>query len=554
MNRVTLNPLQKGLAAMRFRAVTICLACLLVLLLNACMLAAVPALPGSIFSARDYGATGDGKTLDTQAIQKAVDAASAAGGGTVYLAPGRYLSGTIFLKSNVTLYLETNATLLGSTDIKDFPKTVPQFRSYTDKYVSQSLIFAENQHDIGIAGRGTLDGQGQAFPWKEYGNRPDIIRFVSCRYVHVEDIRLQNSPLWMQHYLDCEFVTVRGIHVFNHSTFNNDMIDIDCCRNVMISDCYGNSDDDALTLKSTADHPTENVTVTNCVLGSGCNAIKMGTESNGGFKNISITNCVIDSWYGRKGFYALPRGIGGIVLEIVDGGTMENVTISNINIKNVHVPLFLRLGNRARPFREGMAKPGIGTYRNVIISNIIASGLERMGCSITGLPGHPIRGITLSNLRFTFPGGGTAEDYGRKVEELEAEYPEAIMFGNLPAYGFYCRHVEGLRMENVDLALDSTDQRPAMVFEDVQGLDLDGLTERRPGQTSAPLLVLRDVREAGVQNCRASAGVAAFIRLEGATAQVSAVGNDLSRVRQPFQFAAGLDSTVLFQSGNRLGK
>ncbi|RLB13008.1 MAG: glycoside hydrolase, partial [Deltaproteobacteria bacterium] len=344
-----------------------------------------------VFNVRDYGAAGDGETKDTEAIQRAIDAAHQAGGGRVYFPAGRYLSGTIFLKSLVTLDLEAGATLLGSTDTADFPKIVPKFRSYTDNYVSQSLIYAEDRHDIAITGKGTIDGQGQAFQWKKYGNRPYVIRFVSCKHVLVEGIKMRNSPMWMQHYLGCEFVTVRGIHVYNHSTYNNDMIDIDCCRNVLISDCYGNSDDDAMTLKSTADRPTENVTITNCVLGSGCNAIKMGTESNGGFKNISITNCVIDSWYGKKGFYALPKGISGIALEIVDGGTMENITISNISIKNVHVPLFLRLGNRARPFKKGMEKPGMGAFRNVVINNIVAAGVEKIGCSITGLPGYPIR-------------------------------------------------------------------------------------------------------------------------------------------------------------------
>lgn len=473
--------------------------------------------PLSQYDVRKYGAVGDGLAKDTEAIQRAVDAAHENGAGTVLFPPGKYLSGTIILKSHVTLHLEQGATLLGSTDTLDFPHIRPKFRSYTDKYVSQSLLFAEDQEHIAITGRGVIDGQGQAFNWKEYRSRPDVIRFVTCRYVHVEGIRLQSSPMWMQHYLGCEFVTVRGIHVYNHSTWNNDMIDIDCCRNVIISDCYGNSDDDALTLKSTSDHPTENVTITNCVLGSGCNAIKMGTESNGGFKNISITNCVIDSYYGKKGYYGLPKGIGGLVLEIVDGGTLENITISNISIKNVMVPLFLRFANRARPFREDMGKPGIGVYRNVIISNIIASGLENLGCSVTGLPGHPLSGITLSNLRFTYPGGGTDEDYRRSVPELETEYPEAMMFGALPAYGLYCRHVEGLRLENLDFVLESADSRPALVFDDVRGLDLDGFSERRPDSSPAPIIEFRGVENALVRGCRPAEGAPAFLRLEGKT-------------------------------------
>lgn len=506
---------------------------------------------GDFLNVRKFGAAGDGATKDTEAIQRAVDAAHAGGAGTVYFPPGQYLSGTIFLKSNVTLHLEHGATLLGSTDSLDYPRIRPKFRSYTDSYVSQSLLFAEDQEHIAITGRGTIDGQGQSFQWKEYGSRPNVIRFVTCRHVHVEGIRLQNSPLWMQHYLGCEHVTIRGIHVHNHSTWNNDMIDIDCCRNVIISDCYGNSDDDALTFKSTADHPTENVTVTNCVLGSGCNAIKMGTESNGGFKNISITNCVIDSYYGKKGFYGLPKGIGGVVLEIVDGGTLENVTISNIAIKNVMVPLFLRFANRARPFKEDMEKPGIGTFRNVVISDIIASGVDSLGCSITGLPGHMLTGVTLSNLRFTFPGGGTLEDYNRPVPELEAEYPEAWMFGALPAWGLYCRHVEGIRLENIDFVLEGPDARPALVFDDVRGLDIDGFSERRPDRAVSPVIEFRGVSDALARGCRPARGAPSFLRLVGNNSRVSLVGNDLSGVRKAVDTAPGADGSVVFLSGNR---
>jgi len=347
-----------------------------------------PARPLSVFNVRDFGALGDSKTKDTGAIQKAIDAASRAGGGTVYFPPGSYLSGTVYLKDHVTLYLEEGSVLLGSTEIADFPKNVPGFRSYTDSYVTQSLIYGENLHDIAITGRGTIDGQGAAFLWKDYGNRPYIIRFITCRDILVQGITLTNSPMWMQHYLACDFVTIHGIKVDNHCTYNNDMLDIDCCHNVHISDCTGSSDDDALTLKSTSDRACENVTITNCILASHCNAIKMGTESNGGFKNITISNCAINSQFKEKGYYGGIKGSSGISLEIVDGGTMENVTISNITIKGVSVPLFLRLGNRARPFRKDMEKPGMGAMRNVVISNITAANVEKIGCSITGLPGQ----------------------------------------------------------------------------------------------------------------------------------------------------------------------
>ena len=508
--------------------------------------------PAAGFSVKDFGVIGDGRAKDTQAIQQAIDAAHRAGGGTVYFPPGKYLSGTLYLKNSVTLYLEEGSVILGSTEIADFPEIVSKFRSYTDNYVTQSLIYAEDRHDIAITGSGTIDGQGAAYPDRSYLGRPYVIRFVECRHILVEGIRLRNSPMWMQHYLACDFVTIRGIHVYNHCTYNNDMIDIDCCRNVHISDCYGNSDDDALTLKSTADRPTENVTITNCVLGSRCNAIKMGTESNGGFKNIAITNCVINSKYEKKGFYGGLTGSSGISLELVDGGTLENITISNISMKNVKVPIFLRLGNRARPFKKEMEKPGMGSFRNVVLSNIIATEVGEVGCSITGLPGHPIENVSLSNIRITFPGGGTAADAERQIPELAEKYPEGTMFGTLPAYGFFCRHVDGLRFSNIDIEAQQPEHRPAVLCDDVLNLEVAGFSEEKSGSGSPAMFVLKDVSQAAFRACRPAAGSRTFLRLEGKTARVSVFGNDLSRVISPFEFGESVPESAIFQAANKL--
>lgn len=541
------------------RAVTVSLVVLLIVSLTRSALYGLSAQTASansraVFNVKNYGATGDGETKDTEAIQKAIDAAHAAGAGTVYFPPSRYLSGTIVLKSNVTLHLEKGATLLASTDSTDYPHIWPKFRSYTDNYVSQALIYAERQENIGITGYGTIDGQGGAWQWKKYGNRPYVVRFVECKHVNIENVRMRNSPMWMQQYLACDFLTVRGIHVYNHSTYNNDMIDIDCCRNVLISDCYGNSDDDALTLKSTGPRATENVTITNCVLGSRCNAIKMGTESTGGFKNITITNCTIDSHHKGKGFYGYNLGSTGISLEMVDGGTLENITVSNITIKGVRSPLFLRLGNRARPHTKGIEKPGVGIFRNVVISNIIATELDTFGCSILGIPGHAIENVTLSNIRMRFPGGGTQEDAERVLPEQEDQYPDASRFGRLPAWGFYCRHVDGLRLSNIDLKLEAADQRPAMVFDDVRNLDVDGFTEEKTKPNSNSMIVLKDVEIALIRGCRPALETPVFLRLEGGTEGVSVFNCDLSRTKKAFDFGKGVPESALFQANNRVGK
>ena len=504
-------------------------------------------------SVKDFGAVGDGKTKDTAAIQRTVDAVNKAGGGTVHFPRGVYLSGTVYLKSRVRLHVDFAATILGSTDLSDFPVNACAFRSYTDKYVCRALLWGEGLHDIAVAGPGTIDGQGAAYKGRPWLERPYVIRFVTCRNVRIEDVTLRNSPMWMQHYLNCDFVAVRGITVENHCNANNDMIDIDCCRDVVIADCFADTDDDALTLKSTADRPTENVTVDNCLLSSHCNAIKCGTESTGGFKNITITNCAIRPSRAGKEIYGRKAGLAGIALEVVDGGSLDRVTISNVTMTGRSAPIFMRLGNRARLHRKDAPKPGMGTFRNVILSNIVATDAGRTGCSITGLPEHPIENVTLSNVKITFKGGGTQEDANRVVPELPRKYPESTMFGVLPAYGFYCRHVTGLTLCDVDLGFATPDHRPALVCDDVRDLSVDRLDARAVPAARA-VVVLDRVRSALIRGCRAPAGANVFLRLQSGSSQVSVIANDLSRVKTPFAFDDKTPSTVLHAAANRRGE
>ena len=423
-----------------------------------------------LVNVRDSGAVPDGKTLCTPAIQKAIDQCSESGGGTVYLPPGVWLSGTLFLKNNVTLYLEAGSTLLGSADPKDYPDNIAKIRSYTDTYVKQSLIAGENLHNVAIRGRGTIDGQGTKFRFRgnAYKRRPYTIRLVGCRDVLVEDVHLRNSAMWMQHYLACDRVRIHGVQVSNHVNGNSDGLDIDGCHDFVVSDCIIDSDDDAIVLKATSPRSNENVTITNCVLSSLSNALKMGTESTGGCTNLTVTNCAIHKPRRSE------RGIAGIALEIVDGGTLDRVTISNITIDGYLSPIFLRLGNRARPYADDAPKPPVGTLRNVILSNIVATDASKIGCPIAGIPGHQIENVTLSNIRCEFEGGVTAEKIRRKIEEKEDAYPECVIFGTLPAYGLYCRHVKGLRLLNVQFAANKPDARPAMVFDDAEDVLVDG--------------------------------------------------------------------------------
>jgi polygalacturonase len=275
----------------------------------------------------------------------------------------------------------------------------------------------------------------------------------------IRDIRMRNSAMWMQHYLACDGLTISGLEVYNHCNQNNDMIDIDGCRNVIISNCFGDTDDDALTFKSTSPLPCENITVTNCVLSSHCNAIKCGTESTGGFRNITISNCVIKPSSDTVPIFGFPRGISGISLEIVDGGSMDGIAINNIIMEGPEVPLFIRLGNRARKYTGDAASPAMGSLKNITISNVIAKNAGRTGCSITGLPGYPVENIQISGMMLEFEGG---------VKDP------------VPAYGvpeladLFVRHTKGVSLSNSRAWYILEDARPAIVSVDAPDLTTQG--------------------------------------------------------------------------------
>jgi len=497
---------------------------------------------------RDCGAAGNGVRLETKAIQAAIDRCAESGGGTVLLAGGRFLSGTIYLRSQVKLQIEAGATLLGSTNISDYPPNLPATRSYTDNYVKQSLIAGENLENVGLVGDGLIDGQGGSFVRhreRPYEHRPYLIRLVNCRNVRVEGLRLQNSAMWMQHYLACEGVTVRGLRVWNFCNANNDGIDLDGCKDCFVSQCVFESDDDGITLKSTLNRPTESVTVSDCIVRSHCNAIKLGTESNGGFKDITIANCVVTSPRETNAIHGPGRGLSGISLELVDGGQLERVAIANLTIQGVAVPLFLRLGDRARPFSKDMPTPPIGSFRNVVINNIVATDVGKIGCSVTGQPGHPIENVLFSNLAFTFDGGGARELTATEVPELPKQYPEGTMFGELPAYGFYLRHVNGLRLANVQLRTGKPDLRHAVVCDDVEDLAIDGIDAGFwPG--AAAMVSLSQTRSAIIRGSQPRAMAGTFLKLTGgATRNVALIANDLTGVGQPAEIGPDVPADAL---------
>lgn len=362
--------------------------------------------------------------------------------------------GSIVLRSNVHLHLEMGATLYGSTDLRDYQKMKSSYVSLRTQTTTIQLIYAEKADHITIDGFGTIDGRGAAFAkltWNDEGiTRPHLLRFIDCHDIMVKDITLKNSGCWMQHYLACDRLQIRGIKVFNRNNYNNDALDIDGCHEVTVSDMIADSDDDGITLKSTSPRLCENVSIQNCIVSSHCNAIKLGTETNGGFRNIRISGCVVkpsedqtSQFFGHDA----KRGTSAISLEMVDGGVLENVQVSDIVVEGTESPIFVRLAHRARPYAEGIPVEQVGTLRGVHLNNITVNNAGTTGCSITGIDGHPVEDIYLSNITITQQGGCKA--IAEPTDEKVVEYPEATMWGLLPAKGFFVKHARNVVFRDV---------------------------------------------------------------------------------------------------------
>lgn len=415
-----------------------------------------------IISVKDFGAIGDG-TLCTNAVNSAIS--SLAGeGGTVFFPNGVYVTGTIFLESNVTLMLDKKAVIEGSKDIEDYH--VPHEGCIEAPSFDGCLLYAEDKENVKLTG-GRIRGNGGVFE----GERPMLTRFVRCRNVVLEDISLGESGSWCNHFVLCDRVFVNRVDIYNKVQINNDGLDFDDCKNVFITNSTIETGDDSICLKSSSGGICENILVTNCTISSKTAVFKTGTASKGGFRNVTLSNCVFHDCE-----------MGCIKLICVDGGILENMTFSNIVMDRVGSPLFIRLGRRNlkfdKPKEMEYFTPGIeneddpGIIRNILISDIRANvtlqDKERTPIMITGLNGHYVEKIQLNNLNLTFPGGGTKEDAERQIAEDDFRYPEQWFFGVLPAYAVFARHVKGLWMNNVWVDSIEQDAREACICEDVQ--------------------------------------------------------------------------------------
>lgn len=437
----------------------------------------------------------DGKNLTTLGLQKAIDSCAAAGGGTVSLPAGRYLTGTLVLKDNVTLHLEKGATLLGSKNIAHYP----------DRGRRKALVFAEKRKNIAITGEGEIDGNGAAFNrGNDAPNRPTLVLLTDCDKVSVQGVKLSNSAFWTFRFVRCDSVDIRRVRVESHANWNNDGFDIES-RNVTISDCVVDTDDDAICFKSEdPNYVVENVTVENCTLSSNCNYIKFGTASAGGFRNIRVRDCKLHKcsksllrfWEKRVPGVTDPiTGIAGVALEVVDGGFMEDVTLSRLTMQDVQTPIFIRLGRR---------KTSTHSYlKDVLIENVTATSVSYVASSITGVPGLRVENVGIRDVDFRLKGGGTVADTHVEVPEAETAYPENRMFGvMLPAYGFYLRHADNIRFENMKLSIvGAGEERHALVAEDVNGLKVVSSTMQAPAG-NLPLVKLENCKNVDIPMVR----------------------------------------------------
>jgi polygalacturonase len=426
-------------------------------------------VPKRIFKVERYGAKGNGKTMNTKAIQNTIDACSAKGGGVVLFSKGDYLTGTFRLKSGVMIEVARGARILGSTDINDYPECIEELKSVmSENYrFRQSLIYAEKAERVGIRGEGEIYFQGEKSNFSSpettgpIKDRPVGIRMIECSQVVLQDIYLHNSASWMQNYLACRDLIFDGIRVVNQANYNNDGLDPDGCTNVIVRNCFINAEDDAMCLKGASSLPSQNILIENSTFISTCNAFKIGTDTQGDFRNIVVRNVTLGGIPAGEETIAGPEVSTGITLATVDGGNVSDILIQDVTINQARCPIFVRIGNRGRVI-PGVKKPNPGTLHHIIIDGVRGERNFRQGSLISGIYGYPVQDVLINDCRLSMEGGGTKDMTIQTVPENETGYPDAHKFlkKGLPSYGFFLRHARGVIIRNTSITTDNKDMRP----------------------------------------------------------------------------------------------
>ena len=481
--------------------------------------AAGPATAGSrkdgVYDIRDHGAVGDGKTLNTEAIQLAIDACHADGGGRVMVQGGVFLTGGIQLRSNVVLHVAAGTTLLGSGRIRDYGRAIQTLDWHERLDISfpgQCLIYAEDAENVAIEGHGVIDGQGgkkrRMFPNRDDPRfrRPMLVRFQNCRRISLRDIMLRDPACFATFFVHSRDILIDGVTIRSRSTNSGDGLDFDGSQNVRIANCDLDCGDDAISPKTFhPDWPNRNFTITNCRLSSEWAAVRIGPESRADMRQFAISNCVFENC--RDGFK----------IQSCEGAMMEDMVFSNIVMRDVNRPMFITLNRFSMSRHEISCRPPVKGLRNLLFTNIravarqgaAADPFDQPCLAVVGLPGHFVENVTFANMSLTFPGGGTAEQAaGIDVKELfdfNTLWPEAMHSGGvLPCSNMYLRHVRGIRLNNVRMAVAKPDARPFIAGDDLEEVDLGDIVGTASGRVPG-LAKLANARQVRVRDCRVSA-------------------------------------------------
>jgi polygalacturonase len=457
----------------------------------------------TLISVSDFGARGDGQTKETKAFQDALDEAHRRGGGTVYVRAGQYVCGTVHLRSKVSLWLDNGATLRMSQDRADFAQDNLGYDPHADRSTANfrsALLSGDSVENVAIWGEGQIDCERM----KSGGPKPIALRQV--KHVDIRGITIRRAPNYNISLLGCEYVRIDGVTIENGFS---DGIDPDCSRFVSIANCFVESVDDAICLKTSGAlgerRTTENVTVTNCVLRTASIHFKCGTESCGDFRNITVANCAFQGGMGKR------HGNPGIALYTTDEGALEGVTIDNITMADVGLPIAVVRGDRDRCRYGGKA----GLLSSIRISNVVARN-AKLASVIAGIPNAPVQQIHFRSISVdVVPGESGPTDLGL-IPEKPTQYPDPTMFGPLPAYGFFLRHVDGVSLTDIRLTAGAGEQRGGVAADDVANLRIAEY-EASDGEGS-PSLWGNNLRDATLQmtnRCRFSGGRTQRVKLLG---------------------------------------
>jgi hypothetical protein len=486
-----------------------------------------------VYDVRQFGAKGDGMSLDTGAIQAAIGRCGEKGGGKVYLPPGKYLSGTLFLRSNVRLCLESGAVLLGSSDIADYGVGRGTVRAGSLPSASGYLVYGENLSGVAIEGFGTIDGQGREFWTDERANRyvvkPAAVRprallhLVKCKGVSVRDVRLTNSPCFTLWLLGCEKVNIDGVVIDNPKDGpNTDGLDLDCCRDVRISNCAIDAGDDCIALKSDSVRlgermACENVVVSNCTLSSSACAIRIGYEGDATIRNCCFSNLAIhDTDIGFDIVSIIPATCPP-ELTIKEGVRVERMVLANVVMDNVNRPIYIWIGNETdREFKGGI--------RDVLVENLVATATN--ASYVGGTRECKVEDIEIRNMRITMVG---------QREQARYEAAHAVWGGMDSPYGLLCRDARRVRLNGlyIDWRSATDTWRNQIRGVDVDGLEIAGFQSIGFERVStSPAICLQDVRDGFIHGCRAARGTDTFVAVDGRS-NLSLAGNELGGARQP---------------------